>query len=221
MDDPHAPEKELWQNLRELEVINDRLGGYKVILNALSKLKLPQPMSIIDIGSGGGDTLRSIAKWAKKSRQHVALTGIDLNPVMTKYAEEHSKQYPEINYLTSNIFDSQLDNMHADVVTCSLFCHHFTHSELVLLLKRMYTLSDKYVIVNDLHRHWLAYHSIRILTKFFSKTYVVKNDAPLSVARAFVRADWEQIMKDADITNYSVKWFWAFRWQVIISETKS
>jgi hypothetical protein len=72
------------------------------------------------------------------------------------------------------------------------------------------------VVINDLHRHALAYHSIRWLTRLFGGSYLVQNDAPLSVARAFRRADWERMLADAGIRRYELRWCWAFRWQVII-----
>lgn len=219
MDDLNTPENELRVNLRELETVNKYLGGYSVVLSALNKLKLNNGATIVDIGCGGGDTLRAISKWAKKEKKSIRLVGIDWNPVMTKYAEEHSKAYPEITYRTADVFDDKLQNEHSDIVISSLFCHHFEHDDLVKLVKRMHQLAGDTVIINDLHRHWLAYYSIKILTAVFSNTYVVKNDAPLSVARALTRKEWQQIMHDANIDNYKIKWKWAFRWLITIKKS--
>jgi hypothetical protein len=68
--------------------------------------------------------------------------------------------------------------------------------------------------INDLHRHWLAYYSIKFLTKLFSKSYLVKNDAPLSVQRGFRRKEWNAIFEHAGISNFNCKWRWAFRWLI-------
>ena len=45
---------------------------------------------------------------------------------------------------------------------------------------------------------------------------MVRFDAPLSVRRAFTRAELEHIMAEAGITTYHLRWKWAFRWQLII-----
>jgi hypothetical protein len=45
---------------------------------------------------------------------------------------------------------------------------------------------------------------------------MVKYDAPLSVMRAFRKDELEEIMRGAGIENYSLRWMWAFRWQVVI-----
>ena len=82
----------------------------------------------------------------------------------------------------------------------------------------MYALATHAVVINDLHRHWFAYYSIKAITAVFSKTYLVKYDAPLSVARALTRSEWEEILRLADIRNYSLKWRWAWRWELIIEK---
>ena len=217
MDQPNVPEHEIRQALRELEVVNTRLGGYNVVLNALNRVVLPaETIKIADLGCGGGDVLREIAKWSNKKGIQAELTGIDWNTAMTQYATEHSAHYPNILYKTLSVFDDALLAGKVHVATCSLFCHHFEKDALVNLLQRMYAMTTVAVIINDLHRHWFAYYSIRYITALFSKTYLVQYDAPLSVARAFTRADWVNILHEAGITAYTLKWRWAWRWELII-----
>ena len=69
--------------------------------------------------------------------------------------------------------------------------------------------------INDLHRHPLAYYSIKWLTGLFSKSYMVKNDAPLSVLRGFKRGELETFNVQCSILNAQLKWKWAFRWLLI------
>lgn len=68
--------------------------------------------------------------------------------------------------------------------------------------------------INDLQRHPLAYYSIKWITSLFSKSYLVKNDAPLSVARGFTKKEWIEIFRSAGISNFSIKWKWAFRYLI-------
>lgn len=221
MDQPGVPDHEIHQALRELETINIYLGGYKVIFDALKKVKWSNDVTtIMDLGCGGGDMLRAIAKWARKKKKKVRLIGIDWNPVMTGFASEHSKDYPEITFKTMNIFDDALLNEKADITMNSLFCHHFTNHEISTLVKRMYQLSSQAVIINDLHRNWFAYYSIKVITAMFSKTYLVKYDGPVSVARSLFRDEWEIVLTNAGIKKYSLKWMWAWRWQIIIMKNE-
>jgi len=219
MDQPGVAEAEIRQALHELEIINNLLGGNHVTLDALQKFDSHETtLTIMDLGCGGGDMLRVIAKWASKNKKNVKLIGVDWNPVMTSYAKEKSTDIPGIRFLTMNVFDDSLLIEKADITMNTLFCHHFDTDELTELIQRMYRLASRGVIINDLHRHWFAYYSIKVITWLFSKTYLVRYDGPLSVARALSRKEWKFILAKAGITNYSLRWMWAFRWQIIIQK---
>ncbi|UOQ98973.1 methyltransferase domain-containing protein [Hymenobacter sp. 5317J-9] len=220
MDDLTLASEALRQNLDELETINTWLGGYQPVLNALSRLwpRFPpgRPLRVADLGSGGGDTLRQVARWARKKGLNVELVGIDANEFMLDYAATKSQDYPEISFRQFDIFSPEFQAQNFDVLTCSLFCHHFTDDELVTLLRQWQEQAQVAVVINDLHRHWLAYHSIKWLTRLLGGSYLVRHDAPLSVARAFRREDWEALLARAGITRYELRWRWAFRWQVVL-----
>ncbi len=221
MDDLDLATEELRQNLDELETINTWLGGYRPVLAALARLR-PQfppsrPLRLADLGSGGGDTLRRIAAWARRRQVAVELVGIDANAFMLDYAATKSRAYPEISYEQLDIFSPEFAAQPYDVLTASLFCHHFTDNELIALLRRWQQQASVAVVINDLHRHPLAYYSIKYLTRALGGSRLVQHDAPLSVARAFSRADWQRLLAQAGIVHYSLRWCWAFRWQVIIA----
>ena len=71
------------------------------------------------------------------------------------------------------------------------------------------------MVINDLHRHPLAYYSIRLLTQLFSKSPMVKNDGPLSVLRSFQRKELSYLIKTTGFHSFEIEWKWAFRWRVI------
>jgi SAM-dependent methyltransferase len=203
------------QTLRELDVINHWLGGNAVTLSGLRKLLQPidpnQPISIADLGCGSGEMLRLISKGERKN---VTLIGIDANPNITSFAEKLSTGFDDIQFMTQNIFSKEFRQTEFDVILATLFFHHFDN-----VCSQLKSQAKIGVVINDIHRHPLSYHSIGLLTKFFSKSSMVKYDAPLSVLRAFKKQELIDIMTQADIKNYSIKWKWAFRWQVIIYST--
>ncbi|MGI4760021.1 MAG: methyltransferase domain-containing protein [Janthinobacterium lividum] len=220
MDDLTLASEELRQNLDELETINTWLGGYRPVLAALARLQpsfpAGRPLRLADLGSGGGDTLRHVARWARRRRVPLAAEGIDANEFMLAYAAAKSAAYPEISYRQFDIFSAEFAARPYDVLTASLFCHHFTDTELVALLRGWHRQAGLAMIINDLHRHPLAYYSIKYLTKLLGGSRLVQHDAPLSVARAFSRQDWVRLLAAAGITQYELRWCWAFRWQVVI-----
>ena len=118
-------------------------------------------------------------------------------------------------WITSDYSVVDFSNNKPSIIFSSLFCHHFNEQELELMLQWMHRNSALGFFINDLHRHTLAYHSIRILTSLFSKSYLVKHDAPLSVARGFTKKEWQVLLEKASLKNYTVSWKWAFRHLVI------
>ncbi|WP_291726077.1 methyltransferase domain-containing protein [Bernardetia sp.] len=223
MDDLNLASTDLKKNLDELEFINTTLGGYKVLTSALSTLhkenKLNKETSLADIGSGGGDTLRQIAKWFEKRNIKADLVGIDANDFMISYAQNKSQSFPQISYEKLNVFDIDAENENKyEWATMSLFCHHFTDQELISIFKNVYKLNSKGFIINDLHRNPIAYYSIYFLTRLFKGSYLVRHDAPLSVLRAFKKQELTNLLEQAGIKKYRIKWQWAFRYQVIVEK---
>ncbi len=219
MDDLSASGPVINQTLVELETINTLLGGNYVTLNGLDKLIQGKPLKntlrIADLGCGGGDILRLVSNWLEKKEINSELIGIDANPNIIAFAQKHTSQ-KNISYQAVNIFSEDFKKQQFDVVIATLFFHHFDSDQLAEFLSQLRRQTSIGIVINDLHRHWFAYYSIKWLTALFSKSPMVKNDAALSVARSFRKNDWITILEKAGIKNYKMRWMWAFRWQVII-----
>lgn len=222
MDDLTLSGEELRRNLQELGAINNWLGGHKVVLDALEKIAKKHPgkiFRIADIGCGGGDTLKSIAKWASKKGVSVQLTGIDANDFMVQYTRRQCSGFDNIMIEQHDVFSPDFAREKYDIIVCSLFCHHFTDEQLTGMFRQLYSQATIAVIINDLHRHWFAYYSIKYITAIFSGSKLVKHDAPLSVWRAFRRGELKYLVRQAGIYDYTLRWMWAFRWQLILQKS--
>ncbi|GLU53841.1 methyltransferase domain-containing protein [Dyadobacter frigoris] len=219
LDQEEIPEQDLFQNLRELDFINHWLGGYDISFSALKSIIKPgQHYSFADIGCGGGDTLKRIKKWRAKHGYFIDLHGVDLKPVCIKYAENNPEN-EGIQFICDDyrkIF-SHIEKI--DIIHACLFCHHLTENELLALIS--FAIEHKSILViNDLERNPLAYFSIKWLTYLFSKSYLVKNDAPLSVLRGFKKNEWISILNRSEAVHYSIKNKWAFRHLIIVDGTR-
>ncbi len=219
MDDLDCTGEMLNQTLQELRIINKWLGGNHVTTSGLALVMRERPQlsyTIADVGCGGGDMISVMAKWAKRNHRgkQISFIGIDANKNIIDLAKDKLVDLEQVKWRVQNVFDPQFSEEMVDIATCTLFAHHFTEDELVGLLKGLRKKSRLGVIINDLHRHPIAYYSIKILTGLFSKSPMVKNDAPLSVMRSFSRKDWINVLHRAGCTDYQITWHWAFRWRV-------
>ncbi len=202
--------------MNELKVINKLLGGDAVFFNAFKKIGITKNLSVADWGCGGGDSLMVLNNFTEKNNLQWELTGLDATPTAVAYANEKAYFYKHINFKVIDLLLQDVQENEYDLVISSLFTHHFVDGDWILLVKKMLKNCKKAVIINDLHRHWFAYYSIGMLTKLFSKSAMVKHDAMLSVLRGFKRTELEALLAKAGIKNYTLKWMWAFRWQLII-----
>ena len=236
LDNEDIPTEDLFQNLRELDFINHWLGGHSVVLDGIkyfinskkinnSEISINNDISnisenifIYEIGSGGGDNLRAIGYFLDKKKVSHKLGGVDLKEDCVRFAENFQPKKHPINYQIADYQLSTFTESKPDIIFNSLFCHHFKDEELIKMLQWMHQNATIGFLIADLHRHPLAYYSILWLTQLFSKSYLVKNDAPLSVLRGFSRKEWIALLEKAGIENYKIKWKWAFRWLILVEK---
>src|SRR6266404_2171696 len=201
LDRDDIPFEDIKQNMRELDFINAKLGGHTITLegikNMMQKIRNglkgnSEKISAVEIGCGGGDNLRVIKKNCERKNIKVELTGVDINPHCIEFAGSR-KENEGIHFLASDYKLMKFEQK-PDIIFCSLFCHHFTDEGVLDILKWMKENSNAGFFINDLHRHPLAYYFIKWLTKLFSKSYLVKNDAPLSVLRGFRKNELKNLV---------------------------
>lgn len=216
MDDFELSADELHPVLKELDIINRLLGGFNLYYDAFNQLDIQNESIISDWGCGGGDAFKILQKHFDKKNIQPQFIGLDATSATVTYAQNQFKSDKNVRIILSDVLKEEFKDQAFDYVISSLFTHHFDNEEWPKLIKKMMLASKKAVIINDLHRHPIAYYSIAALTTFFSKSAMVKNDSKISVLRGFTRKELKLLLDKAGATLYSIKWTWAFRWQIII-----
>jgi SAM-dependent methyltransferase len=164
------------------------------------------PLRILDVGCGYGDGLRRIEQWAKARRiapHNIDLVGLDLNPDATAIAAEATPPSSQIQWVSADIFH-YVPPRPIHLVTSSLFTHHLTDEELVRFLVWMEQNAEFGWFINDLSRAPIPYHAIRIVAKLAQLHPFVQHDAPVSVARSFVPAEWQALCSATGLSESDV-----------------
>ena len=220
MDDFSIGGDLLRDTLDKLENINRWLGGNLMTVKALKKVLKNHPkeqeLIIADIGCGHGDILRDVAKFGRKNGYKMKLIGMDANPTAIAYADELSTEFPELSFKTEDIFSEAFKNRKFDVVLATLFLHHFKEAQLTSFLGNTLKQTKIGIVVNDLHRHKLAYYLFMLLSVFIKNNMIIE-DGLTSVLRGFKRNELVHISNKLKVKP-QISWKWAFRFQWILKD---
>ena len=216
MDDVGITDARLTVALDDLRAVSRLLGGEALSVRAVARhLPADRPARVLDVGTGGADFPAALARRADRHGRDVTVEGVDLNPATLAYAHAWlDRTLPpaararvtlrEADARALPYADGAFDVAHAGLVL-----HHFRDAEAAALLAELARVA-RVVVVNDLHRHPLAYLGIRALARL-SSSAMFRHDGPVSVLRAFTRPELERIARAAGL-DARVSWHWAFRW---------
>ena len=184
-----------------------------------SKVGWPKgrPLVVVDVGSGYGDLLRNVDRWARREGLPVRLAGIDLNPWSAQAASSATGPISDIDWVTANALEP---GHAADVITCGLFTHHLPDHMIIDYLKHIEEYSTLGWFINDLHRHPFPYYAFSLLAKIMKWHRFVQHDGPVSVARAFTRRDWIGYVEAAGLRQSDVSISWRFPFRLCVSRLK-
>ena len=220
MDD-FAMEGEILRDaLDKIAKINQLLGGNQLTLRGVQDLIATIPkqaeISIIDVGCGNGDMLRTLADYGLKNQLNFKLTGIDANAFTINHARELSSQYSNIKYRCEDVFGQDFAELKYDIVLCTLTLHHFKDDEIIALMTVFNDNSRIGIVINDLHRSALAYRLFQALCFVFRLNAMSRDDGLVSILRGFKKNELVYFSKKLNLKNYKIQWKWAFRYQWII-----
>ena len=226
MDDFSIDDERLTDALQQLRLINQYLSGYSTTMSFLkpylrSRAKdMHSKTRILDVGTGIADFPEQIIQWADQHlRDHeIEIVAIDANPVTVAFAQKTlNERLPKrlsdhIQVETADALALPYEDNAFDLAIGAMFLHHFPHDAATKIVRSMQRVSRDGILINDLHRHPLAYYGIYTLTHVLPAAPMVRNDGPISVLRGFRAPELAAIAQAASLPNISIRWRFPFRW---------
>jgi ubiquinone/menaquinone biosynthesis C-methylase UbiE len=214
MDGANLDLDELEANFRDIRRVNRLLGGVSTVLRHLPALidqhPADEPITILDLATGSADIPLAIRRWANRNGRSVDIVASDASDEMLAVARRHLSNAAGIGLARYDARAVPLPDRQFDIVLCSLSLHHFEPDDAVLVLKEMDRLGRRGFIVNDLRRGrtgfvaaWLAAHAT-------TRNRLTRNDAPLSVRRAYTPAELAELLDRAGVHGAKITthpWF--------------
>ena len=178
-------------NLRDLARVNRRVGRVRLSIAAIEPLAGDRPdVHVLDVGTGGADLPLALLDHAAATGRRWRVTGVDSRPEILAAAVALEPRLSATPGLDLHVGDgrrlAQADAS-VDVAHCSLVVHHLDPDGVDALLREMARVARLGIVVNDLVRGRLAWVGAWALTRVATGNRFTRNDAPLSVERAYTR----------------------------------
>jgi ubiquinone/menaquinone biosynthesis C-methylase UbiE len=201
--------------LGQLPRVNRWLGGVRVVLRELcdicSHVAQQKSIRVLDVGCGAADIPAAISRWALSAQRSVTIVGLERDSVTLELAIARTKHSRRVFLIRGDGLRLPFADRSFDVVTASMFCHHFYGATLEQIVREMVRVADQAVIVNDLHRHWAALWGYRIFSRVFLRGHVIRYDGAISVRRGFTANELSDLALRFPELSWTVKRRLVFR----------
>jgi ubiquinone/menaquinone biosynthesis C-methylase UbiE len=199
--DEGVPEAEALKSLRDLKRVNRWLGGRRAIARALRPFLVPGAR-LLDVGCGSAD----LPAWlATRPPRPGLVVGLDLKWL-------HVRQAPAVvRPVVGDVRALPFPPLSFDVVTASLFLHHFDEQEAPEVLRGLFALARGALVVNDLHRARVPWLFGRAVFPFVFESQVSVDDGLLSIRRAFRPAELRDAFRQAGLPDVQVRRSFPYR----------
>ena len=192
LDEPGHDRAVLAGALEDLSRVNRWLGGTRLTLRALEPLAaglaVGDEISVLDVGSGASDIPRAIVGWALRRglRPRVLATDVSVDILaLAKGCDDDDG----VEFAVADARRLPFPGASFDVATCSLLLHHLDPDGAVAVLRELRRVSRRGIVVNDLVRGWFGYAGAWAVSRVFTSNPLTRHDAPVSVRRAYTRAE--------------------------------
>ena len=217
MDDPALDPAQHIRALRGLERINRVSRSARLLWGPIRSLarEAATPVRVLDIATGGGDVPMRLWAFSRREGLPVRVDGCDRSPTAVKHARRAAARLgAEVRFFQCDALAHALPDGY-DILVSSLFLHHLSVEQSIVLLRAMAQAAGRMVLVNDLVRDpaglALAYAGTRLLTT----SEIVHADGPQSVRAAYTVEEVVALSQQAGLDDSRLVRRWPCRFLLI------
>ncbi|MDX1617957.1 MAG: methyltransferase domain-containing protein [Balneolaceae bacterium] len=209
MDDPECDREELFNTYRQFGVVNALISRWRTIYLRHIRPHCADPgqtYTLLDIGFGGGDIPRRLARWAAEDRIRLRVTGIETDPRAMEFVRR--QQFPDsVRFRRASSTDLAEKGDTFDFVISNHLLHHLDREEFHGLLDEARRLSTRKVLFNDIERSDLGYLLFNLLARPIFRSSFITHDGLTSIRRSYTRSELELRIPD----NWRVERIFPYR----------
>ncbi len=195
MDDPDCDPERLDRTYANFRFVNAVVSGWHGVYRREIRPELShtREVTLLDIGSGGGDMARALARWAARDGLRLTVTAIDPDGRAHAYATG-LPPLPGLTFrraLSSDLVD---EGARFDFVVSNHVLHHLSAAQLGGLLVDSERLAAGRVLHGDIERGRLAYLGFGLGTWPFFRRSFIRDDGLTSIRRSFTAAELRAVV---------------------------
>jgi SAM-dependent methyltransferase len=191
------------RSLGDLRFVNRWLGNRAHFARAvLPYLRTSPRPRLLDVGCGSGDVALAVRQ-ALGGRLAAAAVDIKLLHLQAAPAE--------LLRVVADVHALPFAPGTFDVVTASLFLHHFEEHELPDLLRSLYALARRALVVNDLRRARVPYVFGKVVFPILFRSWVSVEDGLTSIRRSFREPELRAAFAAAGVPGVRIERNWPYR----------
>ncbi|WP_026533062.1 class I SAM-dependent methyltransferase [Arthrobacter sp. H41] len=215
MDRPDCDPVRLENTYRQFGLVNAVVSGWRHTYVRLLRphLSAAPSCSLLDVGSGGGDVPRALARWARRDGLDLDITAIDPD----ERAHAFAVAQPQVPGLTfRRAFSSELvaEGRTFDAVISNHLLHHLSPGEFSGLLRDTEQLSTGIAVHSDIVRHRVAYGLFSAGTLPLRGSFI-RTDGLTSIRRSYTTAELRACLEEEHSTGWSVRSFPLFHHSLV------
>jgi hypothetical protein len=210
LDEDLGTHEEIDSALKDLRHINEWFGGTrttKLLLRRVARRSSTDRLSVLEVGSGSGDV--PLAAQGNLSRSGIKLQVTLLDRLWSHLPRDGASA------VAGDALRLPFRNASFDVVSSSLFAHHFDPPELTSFVIEALRVARRAVLINDLVRSPLHLALVYLGMPLF-RSRLTWHDAPASVRRAYTVTEMRRLLSRVPARRILITRHHLFRMGVLI-----
>jgi SAM-dependent methyltransferase len=211
LDGPLNDQPTLVANLRDLARLNRLTGGTRLSRRAIAALGddagATTTTTILDVGTGAADIPMTLLAAARASGRSLRVTATDSRLEVLEAARIARPAIATAAGLELAIADGRAlayADGAFDVAHASMVLHHLEPDDAVAFLRELRRVSRRGLVVNDLVRGRLNWIGGWLLIHATATSRYTRHDGPLSIRRAYTRAELLGLVAGAGLEPVAV-----------------